>query len=603
MTKRALSPGSVPPGQALSDTALLIEKIRPVYGMIGHTAWSTLTISMLAALVLRDQQPQVWIWLGVQIALKLETQIELRWFTSEAALEAHPRWMARRLVITQACHAIGWASLVWVASQHGTPTQLAIVVMILAGIVAGGASTYGPYAPVHATYLLTFAACQAVILVLERGLFATNSTAFAIPILLILYCLGMYNNSRVTSRTFHEHIMLSIANARLVGQLHTEIAAVDAARRDADAANASKSTVLAAASHDLRQPIHALGLFLALLEPTPLDREQRETVRNCKAALTASSSMLDTLLDFSRSEAGVIEPQVEPFVIGDVLGMVEQEIGILADEKRIVYRTHDCQAVVESDPALVKMIVINLVSNAIRYTRQGGVLVGCRRRGDRIVVEVWDSGVGIAADQLGAIFGEFVQLANPERDRRKGLGLGLAIATRLARLLGSAIEVRSVEGRGSVFRFALPRSDQTPVARPGAPQQAVPALPGETARRHILIVDDDDAVRKGLSAVLIAAGHSVDAAEDRDQALAHARNRQPDLVICDFRLRAGCSGLDVVAAVRLRSGAMIPALLVTGDTHPDRVAMAAGASMETLYKPVEPDQILARVAHLCCGAH
>jgi len=583
----------------LSQDALLTERIRPVYAMIGQTSWSTMGMSMIAAAVLYDQRPQVWIWLAVQIMLKLGNQVELRWFASDALLAQRPRWMARRLCISESFHAAGWASVVWVAGAHGSPAQVAIVAMILAGIIAGGTCTYGPYAPVHYTYLATFVACQLIIAWLFRLIAVSNPIAFILPILLVLYCLGVLNNSRVTTRTFREHIMLSFANANLARRLSQQVAAVDAARREAEAANLAKSTFLASASHDLRQPIHALGLFLALLERSPLNDSQQQALGRCKAAATASSAMLDTLLDFSRSEAGVIEPYAHPFVIGDVLGSVEQEIGILADDKRVVYRTHDCQAVVASDAALVKMIIFNLVSNAIRYTLRGGVLVGCRRRGGALVVEVWDSGIGIAQEDLGRIFEEFVQLENPERDRRKGLGLGLAIAARMARLLGSEITVRSVVGRGSVFRFALPLAPEQALTIPAvSPSPALARPLQQQGSRHILLVDDDETIRIGLSAVLIAEGHSVDAADGLDDALEYARQRTADLIICDFRLRGGQSGLDVVARLRAEAAHKIPALLITGDTHPDRVALAARADMEVLYKPVDADVILSRVAQL-----
>lgn len=229
-----------------------------------------------------------------------------------------------------------------------------------------------------------------------------------------------------------------------------------AARQRADNSNAAKSRFLAAISHDVRQPLHAQALFLDVLAGTELSAHQRELLDNANAAGKSCGEMLNTLLDFSRVEAGVMTPRLQSFRLQPLLYKMEREFGPQADAKGVVYRSRDTDLVVQSDPMLLELILRNLVSNAIRYTEQGGLLVACRQRGTQAILEVWDTGVGISSEQQQAVFHEFIQLGNPERDLQGGLGLGLAIADGLARSLQHSLSLASRPGCGSVFRIAIP---------------------------------------------------------------------------------------------------------------------------------------------------
>lgn len=568
------------PEEPASEREVLIEQVRLVYRAVGRAGWTMLFLSAFVAAVLHDQGLPILAWLAVQVVLKLATFAEMRWFFSEAQIERNPEGMARRLMLSQMPHAAGWSSLIWLVAPHATAGELPFVMVILAGAVSGGVTTYGALPRVHAAYIATFAVVQLMTFAYLRATGVGDPYVLYAPLLSIVFGVGIFMNTRIAGESYRQSILLRFTNAQLVRRLETEV-------QSAEAADAAKSTFLAAASHDLRQPIHALGMFLALLEGSKLDAAQRETLGLAKSALRASSEMLDALLDFSRAEAGVIVPRPQVFPINQALRQIEEEIGITADEKKLFYRTRDCDALVEADPGLVKIILLNLVSNAIRYTSKGGVLIGCRKRGERIVVEVWDSGRGIPADQHEAIFSDFVQLGNPERDRRKGLGLGLAIARRLARRIGSEISLASTEGRGSVFRLELPVAaglpEQVPVREP---------LRSVVHSAHILIVEDDETIRAGLSALLRQHGYSVEGAETIADGLETARGQAPDLVICDLRLRAGENGAEAVRLLRAQAGRRIGALLITGETHPDRIAEAAREDIEILYKPTPPDRLL-----------
>ena len=363
-------------------------------------------------------------------------------------------------------------------------------------------------------------------------------------------------------------------------------------------ANLAKSKFLAAASHDLRQPIHAQGLFLEVLARTELSVQQRMLLTNARAASEASSEMLNTLLDFSRIEAGVVEPQLQPFRLQPLLNKIEIELAPQADEKGIVYRTRETHLAVQSDPSLVELILRNLVSNAIRYTEHGGLLVACRRHGQQAVLEVWDTGIGIAPTQQQDVFREFHQLGNPERDRRKGLGLGLAIAEGLARTLGHELSLASTPQRGSVFRLALPiASSSLPVEQSELSQNKTQLL-----NARVLVIDDDESVRVGMSHLLCNWGCECDTAESIEDALMLARAHAPDVVISDYRLRECSTGVQAIAALREFLGNTLPALLITGDTDPVRLLEAQASGIPLLHKPVSPSQLyrgLVEIVLLC----
>ena len=295
--------------------------------------------------------------------------------------------------------------------------------------------------------------------------------------------------------------------------------------------------------------------------------------------------MLNSLLDFSRIEAGVVKPQVQPFRLQPLLNKIEVELAAQADGKGIVYRSRETGAVVASDAALVELILRNLVTNAIRYTARGGVLVGCRRRGAAVVIEVWDTGIGIAPEHQAEVFREFHQLGNPERDRNKGLGLGLAIASGLAAALGHKLTLASRPRRGSVFRLTVPLSREVPLPEPATRSGGKARL----LKLRVLVIDDDEIVRAGMAHLLRDWGAVCDAAGTIDEALALARAHAPDLVLSDYRLREQRTGAEAIAAVRgLLAPQEVPALLVTGDTAPERLREAEASGVPLLHKPVAP---------------
>ena len=364
----------------------------------------------------------------------------------------------------------------------------------------------------------------------------------------------------------------------------------------AERANMAKSRFLASASHDLRQPLHALTLFVEALKARINYPEVRTLVEHIEASAAAMETLFNTLLDISRLDAGVIEVKPEHFAADRLAARIRQQFAALAAEKGLCLRIRPAPFHLYGDPLLLERILFNLVSNAIRYTEKGGVLVGWRRRSRQIRIEVWDSGLGIPQDKLEIVFQEFVQLGNPERDRTKGLGLGLAIVSRLGRLMGCRVEVHSRPGRGSVFSLAVPlgSAELTHEVRMPAADAGFPA---DTL---VMLVDDEQAILQGMQELFDAWGVDLIAAQNPEDVLATAElaERMPDLILCDFRLPGARNGIEVVNFLRERLASKVPAVILTGDTAPETIQALSAGGFTVLHKPVRPARLRALLMHI-----
>ncbi|SMH57884.1 ATP-binding protein [Azospirillum agricola] len=371
-------------------------------------------------------------------------------------------------------------------------------------------------------------------------------------------------------------------------ELHT-------AKEEAERANLGKSKFLAAASHDLRQPLQSLFFFSAALARHIADDRARELLHRMDQGLDALKGLLDSLLDVSRLDSGVIVPELESFPSSEIMDVIDAAYAPLAAEKALGWRVEGCgERAVRSDRTLLTRLVRNLVDNALRYTQAGMIRVRCRVEGDRLAIEVQDTGIGIPDEHLERIFEEFHQVGNPERDRTQGLGLGLAIVRRLSHLLDHPVEVRSVHGRGSAFRVLVPLAEPKPAVA------ETPVAAPDGRGRLAVLVDDDAVVLLGLRTVLTEWGYRVLAADSADQAMERlaAQNERPDILIADYRLREGRVGTEVVRRVRERYGADLPAVILTGETGADALLDAAAHQVPVIHKPVTPRQLWAEVERL-----
>jgi signal transduction histidine kinase len=350
-------------------------------------------------------------------------------------------------------------------------------------------------------------------------------------------------------------------------------------------ANLAKSRFLAAASHDLRQPLHALGLFVAQLR-SRLDSPDRDRLlERINASVTAMNELFNALLDISKLDAGVLAPSFTEFGVAELLDRIETTFAEAAHEKGLSLQVVASSAQVRSDFILLERVLLNLVSNAVRYTARGGVVVGCRRRGRRLRIEVWDSGPGIAEHERQNIFHEFYQLA--KGDRHAGLGLGLAIVDRLCGLLAHPIELDSTVGKGSRFAVTVPLA-----ATNSQPIEPTLELQETTTRwrpQQIVVIDDDRLALESLAGLLGSWGHNVVAAASDCAALAEPPfGKTPDLIIADYRLAGGKTGIEAIEALRRAFGEAVPAFLISGDTAPDRLRQARALGFHLVHKPVSP---------------
>ncbi len=369
------------------------------------------------------------------------------------------------------------------------------------------------------------------------------------------------------------------------------------AKEEAERVHRSQSQFLAAVSHDLRQPVQALTLFTSVLATKLAGAPASALLDDIRGSVDALDMLLDALLDVSSLDAGTVVPHETAFSVSSLLDRLGAEFAPLADQKEIGLGIVPSSAVVRTDPTLLYRILQNFLSNAVRYTSQGRIVVGCRRRGRKLRIEVVDTGIGIPASQQQEIFKEFYQINNPERDRTQGLGLGLAIVQRLSRLLKCPVTVHSTEGHGSVFAVDVAlvgfnRTDNVIPLRPAIPP------PAASGKGLIFVIDDEPTVLKGLRLALETWGYSVITARTELEGIAQLTGDSliPDVIIADYRLRGICNGAQVAAQLHQMFDRSIPCILITGDTAPERIREAAQHGFALLHKPVDPARLHAEIA-------
>jgi signal transduction histidine kinase/CheY-like chemotaxis protein len=381
-------------------------------------------------------------------------------------------------------------------------------------------------------------------------------------------------------KTFAAQSVLAIQNARLFAEIEDK-------GRQLEIANKYKSHFLASASHDLRQPLHALNLFVAQLRDESNPAERSRLVSRIDAAVGSMNELFEALLDMTKLEAGILKPNPTAIPVKRLLDRIETTFADAARKKGLRLRVVASDAWVSSDPILLERIMLNLVSNAVCYTERGGVVVGCRHRGPELRIDICDTGAGIPADERQRIFGEFYQLSGLASDRSGGFGLGLAIVDRLGRLLGHRVELESSPGRGSRFSVSVPLAAQPRTAEMPAPLAAI----ADPARgKRVIVIDDDALVLDGMRGILQSWGCQVQTAASGDAALAGLAKDggSPDLIISDSRLADGESGVETIERLRAAVGAPVPAFVITGDTAPERLREARAGGFLLLHKPVSP---------------
>jgi signal transduction histidine kinase/CheY-like chemotaxis protein len=477
----------------------------------------------------------------------------------------------------------------WLLPPQRFDLQL-LVMLYLCAVASGAITAFGVLRPA-----IYFSILPMMLLPLAWLVAQGDWMHWVLALITLGWLLAITSQARRYGAQFEESVRLRFENEDLITSLRSE-------KLIAEEASTTKSRFLAAASHDLRQPVHALTLFVAALRPRVGDPEARRLLDHIDSSVQAMGGLFNGLLDISRLDAGVVEVHPQTFAMQPLLERICRDYAGAAEAKKISLTLKSTRAAVYSDPLLVERVVRNIVANAITHTDEGGVLVGCRRRGNTLRVQVWDTGRGIPENEQSRIFIEFYQVANPERDRSKGVGLGLAIVKRLTALLGHPLALRSRPGAGSVFSLDLPYSNAV-TNTPGVGQEEAG---DQLASGLILVIDDEVTIQLAMKSLLEGWGFNAIVAGSCDEILPLLANcpDRPRLIICDYRLRAHEDGIRVIERLRSEyNDDEIPGMLITGDTAPDRIREAEESGLLLLHKPVSNSRLRAAVTHLARLAH
>lgn len=466
---------------------------------------------------------------------------------------------------------------------------LIFLTIILAGMSAGSIASHSSWPPAQFAYAILTMTPIALRYLTEEG------DLWVLGPMCLIYLFNILAFARQLSRTLIESIRLRLEKQELAQKLRDEMTASEQARSRAEEASRAKSKFLAAASHDLRQPLHAVNLFIEALRNEKDPARAELVLTHLSTSAQSLEELLNELLDISKLEAGLFKPHIKVLSLQEVFDALEHELQPVADEKDIGLRFVPTRLSIASDPNMLGRILRNIINNAIRYTDTGAVLVGCRRKGTTVAITISDTGPGIATEHHLAIFREFYQLGNPERDRRKGLGLGLAIVDGLCRVLDHPLELKSRIGHGSTFAVHVPIA----AADPTCDEIVKTETPVPLENYGVLIIDDEPAICRAMNEVLRSWGCRVVTAESGQDALAQLSTSGfvPDVIIADYRLREGHTGANVIAEIRQSLGKSIPAAILTGDTAPERLREASAGGFVLLHKPIQPSRLRAALTN------
>lgn len=585
------------PARQSSDLGALIqrEQAAALYSTVRAGTYSDALVSLVFGLLMYWQMRRVVIlaWIAAHLFTVLRMPYVTAGFPQAGADRDIPRWIdiyCRELGI----NAAGWGVAALLFLPDSLPLAC-VMTLVIMGMGMGGAFAVAPLR--RATYTLLLPMMLGLTLAL---LLHPEPLRIFMAGCCVVFLVSLLRFAHAQRELLVKSLRTRFEKEILADQLAEQVRATEQASQE-------KTRFLAAASHDLRQPLHAIALLGAALETELAGRPERVGAARLMRAVGALSRSLDTMLDVSRLDAGVVVAERQPVAVHGLFQSLNHSFFGMASGKDIQLRFRATPLWVHSDPQLLRRLLSNLIDNAIKYTQQGGVLVVARRRfareaerrGEEVWIEVYDSGIGIASDQQQRVFEEFYQVGNAGRDRSLGLGIGLSIVKRLSQLLAHPVELHSVSGRGTRLRLRLPPALPQPHATdlPPAPLHwRPPACPAG----RVLVMDDEADVREAMCRLLQVHGLRGEAVANETEAMsalqAAVQAQSPfALLVCDYRLASGVDGLQVGQRLS-RIFADLPLLLVTGETAPERLQRVRDAGVPVLFKPVAAEQLLQAVA-------
>ncbi len=573
--------------QSLLDKQVRATQIDMLYANLRTAFGGQVLGTVLVAITMYTAFPLVTValWFAASVANQISRLVLLRMY-NRAAPDADdaPRW-GNYWLVGAVVSGVLWSSTLWLFFSPDAPQQQIVLMSLLVSVCGVAVAITSMHLPSYYAFLFT-----TLLPVIARYIWEGGRYDLLIAFIVTVLMVALWKVGRNFNALIERALRNRYANEVLSKRLEAQNVELSQARDRADQASRAKSQFFAAASHDLRQPLHAMGLFAAALSAKAREPDVANLVTSISSSVEALEGLFNELLDISKIDSGKVKPEITDVSVTALFDRLRMDFEPEAFDRGLSFRMPSRSAWVRSDPVLLERILRNLISNAMRYTRTGGVLVSTRLRKGKLRFEVWDTGMGIAPDDQARIFEEFVQLANAERDRRKGLGLGLSIVQRLAALLGHPVSLSSRPGRGTVFRVDVPMG-RAPVVRVAAAR--VERSQADLGGRCILVIDDEASIVDGMSALLGSWGAEALIAGTAAEAMAQvtARDAPPDLIIADYQLRDGEIGPEVVTAVRRHFGIEIPAILVTGSATPERLEEARDLGHHLLLKPVMPAKL------------
>lgn len=528
-----------------------------------------------------SSQTQVAIWGGAMLLLFVVRFIHARRFPKQGLLETHIGRWKRSFSLLSGISGLLWGLSVILLPVGGDVYLIYLAIMLL-GMVAGANASLSLIYPAYVGFAVGCIVPLALyVAMLEHPVYSVLAVSF------LMFLAAMLVIGRNTHRSYFQSLQLRYQNLELIEQLQIE-------KERAEASNQDKSRFLAAASHDLRQPLQALSLFMHSLGSHLNGEKAHHLHAKADSALGALHGMFDVLLDISRLDAGVVSVNHQDFDLRAMLNALRDEFEGQAKDKSLVLAIDAPAVIAHTDPILFQRVLRNLLSNAITHTSVGRVWLSLELEGHEHLIRICDTGPGIAKHQQELIFSEYYQVGNRQRDRTQGLGLGLAIVRRLCKLLDLPLSLNSTLGEGSCFEVRVPNGLEAAPSCAGQAQVACGDEPSHSLR--ILVVDDDEEVREALQALLLDWGYEVKTVASAAAAMASIEaDWQPQLVISDYRLSGERNGIDVLNALRERVCSDLPALLITGDTAAERIQEAHQSGFPLLHKPVRPAALRAAI--------
>ncbi|MDR3394158.1 MAG: ATP-binding protein [Parasulfuritortus sp.] len=577
--------------------SVLGEQVREAVGARSGLISSTVAANLLAAVLLfitmhgRVAAAELYGWFAVQIGFQITRAVVARQYwrqppDSSDCLRTWSRLLSGLAIMSGTLW--GLAGMLFYLPNSGT--HQALLAILLCGLAAGSI-------PANAMLLggLLGSVTAILGLFIVRLIWEADESHWLMAAMLSVYWVFVLNWGRGLNRVLVDSLNRHYEKQELVEQLGQQKEAALNAQRAAEAANVAKSKFLAAASHDLRQPMHALTLLSGALLEEERPAELKALTRHIARSVDALEMLFNALLDISRLDAGVTKPVARDFALESLFERLRSDFSVMAENKFLRFHIRKTKVVVHSDAQLLEQILRNLLMNAVRYTEAGGIVVGCRKRGDGWRIDVVDTGVGIPLAEQDKVFDEFYQIGNPERDREKGLGLGLAIVRRLSGLMNLPITLRSQPGRGTVFSLRLPAGtgEEETVSR-------VPEIPGVSFDSlRVLIVDDEADVRTALALLLVGWGCDVMDVRSYGQAMTELESSdwRPQLAIVDLTLSGKENGIALLDWLRSHLDADLPGIIITGDIAAHRLLDVQSSGYTLLHKPASPAKLRALMQH------